>query len=107
MPMPVLLTQTGTGTSAVWIADWMQVPFNVGIQVIPGGVGCSVEYTLDPLDTATATATNWFPVSGLTAVSSSTTNSVSFPVRAFRINALTSSAGSVVSVSFVQATFPR
>lgn len=108
MPMPAVLTVNGTGTSAIWQPDWMQTPFNVAIgTIVTGGAGYSVEFTLDNLSGATATATNWYSHATITGLSVSTTGNIQFPVRGLRLNLVTAaSIASSVTVNFIQATYP-
>lgn len=114
MPMPVLLTVAGTGTSAVWIPDWMQTPFSIQLStVVTGGAGFKVEACLDNLDfsglgTAAFTAgnANWFPVVAVGAAN--VTAIISAPVSGIRVNLVTAATvASSVSVNFMQATFGR
>src|SRR5262245_13025645 len=108
MGMPAVLTQNGTGTSAVWIPDWMQVPFQVGISLVPSGAAgyATVVYTLDSFASQTATAGNvtWF-----TAILSGVATTVNFttPCQGFRLNVGTSVATTTFAATFVQATFGR
>lgn len=111
MPMPALLTQTGTGTTAIWTPDWMQDPFNVAIGVIDAsGAGYQIEATLDDLTQGsgyTAANATWYPIATTTVFAASTTMNVQFPVTGLRINVVTAAAGSTVSANFIQATFGR
>lgn len=109
MGMPALLTQNGTGTSATWTPDWMQVPFNIAIgTIVTGAAGYSIEFTLDNLDTALSTGVTWYAHATITALSVNTTGNIQFPVRGLRINLLTAgSINSAVSANFIQATFGR
>lgn len=106
MPMPAVLTRNGTGTSAVWIPDWMQNPFVVGIGLNPAGATGSLEATFDSLASPTATAGNvtWFTVIALGGVVASAT--FTSPVQGFRINIATSLSTGVVTATFIQATYP-
>ena len=113
MPMPVLLTVAGTGTSAVWQPDWMQNPFNISIGAISAqGAGYKIECCLDNLDlsglgTTAYTAGNatWYQVATTTIFSASTTMNVQFPVTGLRLNVVTAgSASSSVMVNILQAT---
>ena len=119
MPMPVLMTVAGTGTSAIWQPDWMQNPFNISIGAIdPSGAGYKIECCLDNLDVQVAgtgntqayTAGNvtWYQVATTTMFAASTTMNVQFPVTGLRVNVVTAgSALSTVAVNFIQATFGR
>lgn len=116
MPMPVLLTVAGTGTSAIWQPDWMQNPFNISIGTITvGGPSYKIECCLDNLDlsglgTAAFTAGNatWYPIATTTLFSANTTMNVQFPVTGLRINLVTAGGvGSTITANFIQATFGR
>lgn len=118
MGMPTLLTCAGTGTSTMWIPDWMQNPFNISIGVInPTGAGYQIEACMDNLDfkpdglgTATYTVGNatFYPIATTTVFSGSTTMNVQFPVTGLRIKVVTAgSVASAVSANFMQATFGR
>lgn len=108
MGMPAVLTQNGTGTSAIWQPDWMQNPFNVAIgTIVTGGAGYSVEFTLDNLAPAAATAVVWYSHATITALAVNTTGNIQFPVRGLRVNVLTAATvASSVTVNFIQATYP-
>lgn len=122
MPMPALIQQNQTGTSAIWFPDWMQSPFSLSIAAVATGAPTyNVEFTLDNIDVTnggqgqgsvspTANATTaanatWFQ-SAITGQTVSTTGTISAPVRALRINVVTSSATAFVAVTFIQATYP-
>jgi hypothetical protein len=120
MPMPVLLTVAGTGTSAIWQPDWMQNPFNISIgTIVTGGAGYQIECCLDNLDqrdsagtlgTASFTAGNatFYPIATTVVFSANTTMNVQFPVTGLRVHVVTAgSAASTVSVNFIQATYGR
>ena len=116
MPMPTVLSQTGTGT-VIWTGpDWMQTPFVVGIGLVNGSTGVNGTATIDAclqsFDTAQATsvatssATAWFTVVGPTSATS-TLAICSTPCLALRLNVITATATSAFTVNFVQATFGR
>ncbi len=110
MPMPAVLTQNGTGTSAVWCPDWMQNPFNIAIgTIVTGGAGYSIEFTLTNLDQVTGTTAanaTWYTHATISALAVNTTGNIQFPVRGLRINLLTAgSIASAVTANFIQATF--
>lgn len=120
MGMPTVLTQNGTGTSAIWFPDWMQNPFNIGIQcVATSTVTFNVEHTLDNIDVVqigpfsgnanatTAANATWLPNSGITAATTNINGNYAFPVRAIRVNILSSTATGIVTVTFAQATLGR
>src|ERR1700747_410478 len=91
---PVVVSQTGTGTTA-WIPmDREQAHFTVGIGcVATGTVTYSVEHTFDDVQNSAITPTA-FQNSALTAQTASAFGNYSFPVRAIRLN-VTAGSGSV------------
>ncbi len=126
MGMPALITQNGTGTSAIWFPDWMQNPFNIGIQVVlPASATATfnIEHTLDNIDVTnggagqgsvspTANATTaanatWVANPGITSATATINGNYAFPVRAIRVNILSSSATGFVTATFIQATYGR
>ncbi len=112
MPMPALLQQNATGTagpSGIWQPDWLQDPFSIGFgTIVAGGSGMLVqlEYTLDNLDSPTATTVGltWYTLSSSII---STSGSFSTPCKGIRLNIQSATATSVVVVNLIQATFPR
>ena len=112
MPMPVVLTQNGTGTTSVWCPDWMQDPFNVAIgTIVTGAAGYNVEFTLNDLDQITGTTAanaTWYQHATISALAVSTTGNIQFPVRGIRLNVITAgSIASSVTANFIQATYGR
>lgn len=124
MGMPTILVANGTGTSSIWFPDWMQNPFNIGIQAVvtPSGT-FNVEHTLDNIDLAANTTTNtlnlslsntttagaatWIANPGISAATANINGNYAFPVRAIRVNVLSAVSTTIVTVTFVQATFGR
>ena len=111
----VLLTVTGTSTSAPVTMDFMQNPFQVGIGVsvtnTAGAVGWRIEHTFDNLNSPTATVTNWFLNSAIGTAGSPAATSVvaldmnyAFPVRAIRLNVVTAAATTIVTANIIQAS---
>lgn len=125
MGMPAVLTQNGTGTSSIWFPDWMQTPFNVGIQCVAAGgtIQYSVQHTLDNIDVTngggglgavspTANATTaanatWIDNPGITLATATINGNYAFPVRAIRVQIQSSTATGVVAATFIQANFGR
>lgn len=113
---PVLLTVNGTGTSAVVTPDYMQNPFQIGIGVNvtntgSGTVGWTVQHTFDNLNSATATAVNWFTNAAIGTAGSGAATSVvtldmnyAFPVRGIRLAVVTAVATTVVQANIIQAS---
>lgn len=106
MGMPTVISQNGTGASAIWTPDWMQTPFSVGFNLQLTGATGSVEVTYDSLAAPRATAGNVTWVAVLTSGVNATAT-LSSPVQGIRINLATTTATGVATASFVQATFPR
>lgn len=106
------VVQNGTGIS-YWLPDLTQVPFQVGILLVPnlgtGGVDATFD-NINPTDaglgagnglgTAAGSAT-WFSVLASIGTSNSTANFTT-PVQAFRVNLQTSVATGVLTVWFNQ-----
>lgn len=91
---PVIVSQTGTGRSALIPMDREQAPFNVGLGcVVTGTVTYNVEHTFDDVQNPAVTAT-WFQNSSMAALTSNASGSYTFPVRAISIN-VTAGAGTV------------
>ncbi len=122
MGMPAILTQNGTGTSTIWFPDWMQNPFNIGIQCVATGgtIQYSVQHTLDNIDitngatgnlggvqttpnATTAANATWLDNAGITAATTTLNGNYAFPVRAIRVSIQSSTATGVVVATFVQA----
>ena len=106
MSMPaIVLSKTGTGSSAFAIPDWFQNPFNVGLQAVVTGTVSSfaVEYTLDDTtaDSYVASSGNWTPVGTMTALSATTWGVLTTPCRGIRVT-ITTGTGSV-ALSIQQA----
>jgi len=119
MGMPAVITQNQTGTSSIWFADWMQTPFSVSFGAVATGVlTYNIEFTLDNIEVTqigpfsgnanatTAANATWFQ-STVTATTANAVGNVGAPVRAFRVNVVSSSATAFVTVTFMQATFGR
>lgn len=77
MGMPALLTANATGTTGlVWMPDWLQTPFQVGIAAtLSGGGQYAVEYSPTDLNypgtgTTLANAT-WIAITGFSAATTS------------------------------------
>lgn len=111
MGMPALLTINGTG-SAIWMTDWMQPFFQVGIGITTGTTGVNgtaiVECTfsdVNTIDVNGVTSPVWFSVIALTGANA--TANFTTPVQAFRASVVTATATSSWSFNFIQPTFGR
>ncbi len=117
MGMPAVLVQNGTGASSIWFPDWMQNPFNIGIQtVVTQTATFNVEHTLDNIEvipqlgpfSANANATTaanvtWIANPGIASATTNLNGNYAYPVRAIRVNVLSSAATGIVTVTFIQA----
>jgi uncharacterized PurR-regulated membrane protein YhhQ (DUF165 family) len=106
---PVRITLTAAGVSAPVILDTYRAPFSVGIGVTKTGtVAYSVELTYDDVfsssfDPSTA---SWFVLSGFSVGTAASANgTLSSPVTAVRLNAVTITSGSLV-MTVIQAGMP-
>ena len=106
---PVRVTLTAAGVSAPIILDHYRAPFSVGIGVTKTGtVDYSVQYTYDDVfsssfDPSTA---GWFTMSNFPlATATSKDGTISSPVMAVRLNAVTITSGSLV-MTVIQAGMP-
>lgn len=120
MGMPAVITQNGTGTSSIWFPDWMQNPFNIGIQCIATGtVTFNVEHTFDNIDVTngvgpfstvnlpvSAASATWIANPGVSLATTTINGNYAFPVRALRVNVVTAAnATAGVTVQFIQANY--
>ena len=105
MSYPVTtLTQTGTGSSGVYIPDTFLNPFNIGIGcIVTGTVTFTVQHTFDDVfsPTFSAGSATWFPNSGITDKSANTDGNYAYPVNGIRVT-VTAGTGSV-TVKLLQA----
>ncbi len=94
----ITVTQSGVGSSGVVDLSFFTNPFNVGFgAILTGTATFTVEYTFsDPMDAGFVAANaTWFPVTGLSAVSASTSVGFTIPCRAVRVTNAAGSTGSV------------
>ena len=94
----IILTRAAAGSSPVAALSYFTNPFNVGLgAVLDGTATFTVEYSYeDPTDAGYVAANAvWFPVTGLSAVSASTSVSFTIPCRAVRVTLAEASTGSV------------
>jgi hypothetical protein len=88
---PVVVTQTGTGTSPVIITDYIQTPFNASIStVVTGTVTYTIQHTFDDVYAANynpATG-NWYNHDNTDMVNatSNQNDNFAYPIRGCRIN---------------------
>jgi hypothetical protein len=94
----ITLTRAAAGSSPVAAVSYFTNPFNVGLgAVLDGTATFTVEYSFeDPMnDGYVAANATWFPVTGLSAVSASTSVALTIPCRAIRLTLAEASTGSV------------
>lgn len=98
---PITISKTGTGRSAVAVPDSFQNPFNVGMQVtVTGTATFNIELTMDdPMVDPTNAV--WSVANGFSALSASTTASMTIPNHGVSIN-ITAGTGTV-TINMVQA----
>ena len=101
MPMPAVLSQTGTG-AVYWTPDWMQNPFVVGYSLSFNTGTATLDVTFDSVNLTSANAT-WFSIVALGAANA--TGNYTTPVQCFRLNVVTATATSIVKVTFIQSTY--
>lgn len=101
---PIVVSQTGVG-STVWIPmDYHRNPFNVGFGVVvTGTVTYSVEHTFFPdiLTNAVVPAADVFPHDSIVGQTTSQDQNYAFPVSAIRVT-VTAGTGSV-NMTLIQA----
>lgn len=97
---PVSKSQTGTGSSGVIPLDHKTSPFNVGFGVVASGtVTYKVQHTFD--ECITATPTDWFDHSDVTAKTANADGNYAFPVRGIRVT-VTAGTGTA-TITAIQA----
>ncbi len=98
---PAIITQTGTGTTNWVPVDYIQSPFNLGLQcAVNGTVTYTIQYTAD--DPLTGTPSTTLPVTGLSASTVTAGTNLQIPCRAVRAS-VSSGAGSV-TLTLLQGT---
>ena len=81
----IVITKTGTGSSATVPTNINTSPFNIGIGVVVSGtVSYSIQHTFDDVFDATVTPT-WFNHTSLAAQSASADGNYAFPVRGIKL----------------------
>lgn len=83
---PIVVTKSGTGTSA-WIpVDYKQNPFAVGLGcVVSGTITYTIEHTFDEIFDPNVTPVA-FPNATLASKTANADGNYAFPIRAIRIN---------------------
>ena len=99
---PIIVTQTGAGSSKVIPFDLFRNPFNVGIGcVVSGTVNYTVQHSFD--DPQFPASMTWFPHDDalLVAATTNQNSNYAYPVQATRVT-VNSGTGSV-TVTYIQA----
>ena len=94
----IILTKSAAGSSGVAAVSYFTNPFNIGLAaVLTGTATFTVEYSMeDPTNEGyVAASATWFPVTGLSAVSATTSVGFTIPCRAIRVTLAEASTGSV------------
>ncbi len=99
-----------SATSTAWIpVDYIQNPYNISLALVfsnTPNLTCKVEYTLDdvfnPLVTPTA-----FAHTSLTGITTNTTGSITYPIRAFRLTVTAWTSGTVTLTALQGVTNPQ
>lgn len=101
---PVRVSQTGTGSTALVVPDYLNAPFAIGLGItVTGTVSCKVEHTFDDpyapgFNPATATYHDHPTLAGISAKAD---GNYAFPVRAIRLT-VASGAGTA-TLDIIQA----
>lgn len=91
---PVTLTQTGTGSTNPYTADYYVTPFNIGFGVVVSGtVDYTVQHTFD--------GTNWFNHPNVVNQTAAADGNYAFPVLQVRLT-ISSGSGSA-TMTLIQA----
>lgn len=106
---PVQYTLSATGVGRPVLMDWLQNPFNVGINVsvVPAIADYSVEHTFDDILTVAPGSVRWFRNSGSPSpgpLNASKDFNYAFPVRAIRLNMIDGTGGGTATISIIQAS---
>ena len=94
----ITVTRVAAGSSTVRAVSFFTNPFNIGLAaVLTGTATFTVEYSMeDPTNEGyVAASATWFPVTGLSAVSATTSVGFTIPCRAIRVTLAEASTGSV------------
>ena len=98
---PIVIAQTGAGSSASAPMNINTSPFNVGIGVVVSGtVTFSIQHTFDDVFNATVTPI-WFTHPSLTGLTVNTDGNYAFPVRALKV--LVTSGSGTATATIIQA----
>jgi len=103
---PIVITQTGTGTSAPVVMDIYQDPVSIALGLkISGAATSGIQYTEDDpfASGGWGTATTWLntPDTAATAASASLVSTFTYPVRGIRL--VQASGAGTSTLSIIQA----
>ncbi len=100
--LSVGVSNTGGAVSPIITANWRERQFKAGVGLIFSGTAtATVEHTFDDINDSTATL-NWFPTSGLTAVTANSESNYAFPFRGTRLRVTAYTSGTV-TLTYIQA----
>lgn len=100
---PVVVSQTGTGSTTPIVMDINKMVFSVGIGcVINGTVNYTVEHSFDDPFTAgyTPAGATWFPHTSLAAKTANADGNYAYPCRAVRLTV--NSGSGTVTMTVIQ-----
>lgn len=101
---PIVVSKTGTGSSATIPMDYHLDPFNVGIGVVVSGtVNYTIQHTFDNVQDSTVTPT-WFSHPSLASLAANADGNYAFPVTAIKI--LVNSGSGTATATIIQAGMP-
>lgn len=101
---PIVVSKTGTGSSATIPMDHYQTPFNVGIGVVVSGtVNYTIQHTFDNVQDSAVTPT-WFSHPTLAGLTANADGNYAFPVTGIKI--LVNSGTGTATATIVQAGMP-
>lgn len=106
---PQVISLSAAGSTA-WIpVDYKQNPFYINLALVLSdtpSLTCKVEYTLDNVFDSSITPTA-FTHTGLSSVSTNTTGSITYPVRAIRLTVSSWTSGTVTLTALQGVTNPQ
>jgi len=106
---PQVISLSAAGSTA-WIpVDYKQNPFYINLALVLSdtpSLTCKVEYTLDNIFDSSITPTA-FTHTGLSSVSTNTTGSITYPIRAFRLTVTAWTSGTVTLTALQGVTNPQ
>lgn len=91
---PVTLTQTGTGSTSGYVADYYLTPFSVGFGVVVSGtVNYTIQHTFD--------GTNWFDHANIAGRTANAFDNYTYPVLQIRLTV--NSGSGTATATLIQA----